>query len=158
MHRPRASVAALAALAALAVLAGACASGPAEWTFHPGPETTPGQASPTPGAEGCSPDARVVEIEMTANLRMVPDTVEVTPGEAVCFQVTNSAGFLHDFHVGPSGDIDARNATDAVAGTIQFSSGTRELEYRFGGVGPFSYACWVPGHLEAGMKGAIGLR
>jgi uncharacterized cupredoxin-like copper-binding protein len=107
---------------------------------------------------GCSADATVVKIEMTASLTMVPASVEVSAGETVCFEVTNTAGFAHNFYVGPQADIEARNKTDQVVGTIDFSTGTQTLEWTASGSGPFEYACWIPGHLEAGMKGSITIQ
>jgi uncharacterized cupredoxin-like copper-binding protein len=89
---------------------------------------------------------------------MKPATVTASAGQKVCFRVTNTAGFTHSFYVGPASDVEARNQTAAVAGIPDFTSGTQTLEYTFNGSGPFEYACWVPGHLEAGMKGAVTLQ
>jgi uncharacterized cupredoxin-like copper-binding protein len=179
MHRRLASSRPFALGWTLVFLAAACASGPATWTFQPTPEATAqpsgsptasgspaASASPVPsgsaaasgGTTGCSADATVIKIEETAALQMVPATVDATAGKKVCFQVTNTAGFTHNFYVGPATDIETRNKTDAVAGTPDFSSGTQTLEYTFAGSGPFEYACWIPGHLEAGMKGSVTLK
>jgi uncharacterized cupredoxin-like copper-binding protein len=166
---------------ALVLIGAACSSGPATWTFQPTPEATaqasggPASGSPaasatpaanaTPAASGspsasggCSADATVIKIEETATLRMVPASVDATAGGKVCFQVTNTAGFTHNFYVGPASDIEARNQSAAVAGIPDFTSGTMTLQYTFTGSGPFEFACWVPGHLEAGMKGTVNLK
>ncbi len=145
---------------ALVLLAAGCTSGPAQWTFQPTPEATPqATGSPTatgsPATTGCSVDATVIKIEETVTLRMVPSSVDVVAGQKVCFEVTNTAGFTHNFYVGPTSDIEARNKTDAVAGTPDFTSGTQTVEFTPTGSGPFEYACWIPTHLEAGMKGSI---
>lgn len=168
MHRRLASLRPLALPWALVLLAAACTSGAATWTFQPTPVATPGPsgspaASGSPSASGsattgCSPDATVVQIQETAQLTMEPNTVTAPAGKKICFQVTNTAGFTHNFYVGPASDIEARNKTDAVAGTPDFSSGTQTLEWTPSGSGPFEYACWIAGHLEAGMKGSITLQ
>jgi len=89
---------------------------------------------------------------------MNPNTIDATAGETVCFKVTNTAGIAHNFYVGPASDVDARNQSAAVKGIPDFTTGTQTLEYTFTGSGPFEYACWVQGHLEAGMKGSVNLR
>lgn len=138
----------------------ASALGPAGGTpgRSAGPTETP-SAAPTesPVVTACSPDATMIKIKETAHLTMIPDTISVTKGERVCFVVTNTAGFIHNFFVGPAADIEAHHQTDQVAGTHDFSSGTQTFEYRFSGSGPYEYACWVVGHLEAGMKGTVNL-
>ena len=98
-----------------------------------------------------------MKIEETATLAMVPASIDLVAGQKVCFEVTNTAGFAHNFYVGPTSDIEARNKTDAVAGTPDFTSGTQTLEFTPTGSGPFAYACWIAGHLESGMKGSITL-
>ena len=143
---------------ALVLVAAACTSGPAQWTFQPTPEGTPTpQVTGSPAATGCSADATVVKIEETASLAMVPPSVDLVAGQKACFEVTNTAGFTHNFYVGPASDIEARNKTVAVAGTPDFASGTQTVEFTPTGSGPFEYACWIAGHLEAGMKGSIDL-
>lgn len=182
MDRFVASLRPIALAGALALVAAACTSGPAQWTFAPTPPSTPSpsasasassSASASPAASatassspaasgsataGCAPDDAVVQIQETAQLTMVPNAVTVPAGKKVCFQVTNSAGFTHNFYVGPSADIEARNQTAAVAGIPDFSSGTMTLEWAPSGSGPFEYACWIPGHLEAGMKGTVTIQ
>lgn len=157
MHRLLASGRAFALGWLFSLLVAGCASGPAQWTFQPTPQETP-VTTGSPAAAACSPDATVVRIEETITLKMDPDTVEVTAGEKVCFEATNTGGIAHNFYVGPTADIESRNQTAAVAGTPDFTSGTQALEYTFSGGGPFEYACWIPGHLEAGMKGTIVLK
>jgi uncharacterized cupredoxin-like copper-binding protein len=154
MHRRLASLGPLALSWALVLLAAGCSSGPATWTFQPTPQAT-AAPSESPAAAACSADATVVKIEETAALKMVPASVNIPAGKKVCFEVTNTAGFTHNFYVGPQSDIEARNKAASVVGTPDFSSGTQIVEFTTSGSGPFEYACWIAGHLEAGMKGAI---
>ena len=161
---------------ALILLAAGCTSAPAQWTFQPTAQTTPTSAatgSPTatgspattatpgatesPAAAACPGDVTVLRIEETVSLTMVPSSVDLVAGQKVCFEVTNTAGFAHNFYVGPTSDIEARNKTDAVVGVPDFTTGTQTVEFTPTGSGPFEYACWIATHLEAGMKGSISL-
>ena len=157
MHRRLASLRPFALGWALVLLAAACTSGPATWTFQPTPQTTP-VPSASASTAACSSDATVIKIEETAALKMVPASVGIPAGKKVCFEVTNTAGFTHNFFVGPQSDIETRNKTASVVGTPDFSSGTQIVEFTATGSGPFEYACWIPTHLEAGMKGSITLQ
>lgn len=157
MHRRPSSWRAL-VLGSLIVVAAGCAGGPAQWTYQPTPVSTPtATASGSPAQAGCSADATVVKIEETAALKMNPATASVTAGEKVCFEVTNTAGFAHDFYVGPTADVEARNYA-ALVGIPEFTSGTQQVAWTVPASGSFEYACLVAGHLEAGMKGTITIQ
>jgi uncharacterized cupredoxin-like copper-binding protein len=65
----------------------------------------------------------------------------------------------HEFQIGPADRV----ALDQVDGQIVLEADQIEplhvayLEYTFGAVGPYAYACHEPGHYESGMKGVIDL-
>jgi len=105
---------------------------------------------------GTADDPRVVTLEANAQLRFVPDTVEVKKGETIRFEITNTAGFPHNFWIGPQAEVEKKN-TAALKGTPDFSEGTQALEVTFDGDGPYAFGCFIPGHYEAGMKGTIAL-
>ncbi len=120
---------------------------------------------------------RTVKIKML-DLSFQPSSVAVKAGETVRFVVTNTSGVDHDFTVGDAktqaahrkemadmaqmgGDMAAMhdsmgggdpNAVFVKAGT------TRTLVWTFGKPMSLEYDCNVPGHAEAGMKGAIVVR
>ena len=128
------------------------------------PSAGPG-GSPAPGGgpaatpaftPGTADDPRVVTLEANAQLRFVPDTVEVKKGETIRFEITNTAGFPHNFWIGPQAEVEKKN-TAALKGTPDFSEGTQALEVTFEGDGPYAFGCFIPGHYEAGMKGTIAL-
>lgn len=141
---------------ALIVVVAACTGGPAQWTFQPTAQATP-TASGTAATTGCAAADRVIAIEETATLKMAPDALDVTAGETVCFEVTNTAGFAHDFYVGPTTDVESRNYP-ALVGVPDFTSGTQQVEWTVPASGSFEYACLVAGHLESGMKGTITIK
>ena len=118
----------------------------------------PGPASAGPGSSGyvagTAAAPRVVRIVAGPDLRFYPDVVSIVAGETITFEVTTMGMTTHEFMVGPSADVAAdTEGTPEVAdiGMMQ----TKSVTYTFAGSGPFAFACHVPGHFEAGMKGTI---
>jgi uncharacterized cupredoxin-like copper-binding protein len=76
------------------------------------------------------------------------------------FLLTNQGTVVHEFAVGPSDKVDA----DQIDGKLVVEADEIEghhvktVTYTFAGAGPFDFACHAPGHFEAGMRGAIGLK
>jgi uncharacterized cupredoxin-like copper-binding protein len=111
--------------------------------------------------------ARVVEISMReADGRMLfsPDKVEVMRGEQVRFKIANHGEADHEFVIAtvaenrkhakemeknPDMEHDDPNAKRLA------SKKDGEIVWRFTKAGTFEFACLIPGHLEAGMKGTI---
>jgi uncharacterized cupredoxin-like copper-binding protein len=110
-------------------------------------------------AIGTAQVPRIAPITMSDTLRFDPDTEPVAPGETVSFVLLNAGTVTHEFAVGPQAPVDAdeidgtivKEAADIAAGHVA------EVTYTFSASGPFSYACHVPGHFEAGMKGSVTL-
>lgn len=140
--------------------------------YNPGPDATPFPAcwratpAPSPGASaspagsitpGTAANPRVIKITATASLTFDPNSVVLVPGETVKFEITNSAGFTHNFYIGAAADIQSRN-TSALQGVPDFATGTETLTYTVPTSGDLEYACLIPGHLEAGMKGTVTLQ
>ena len=115
-------------------------------------------SGPGPGqsgfAAGTKATPRVVRIYAGPGYAFEPSTVRVVQGETITFEVTTMGPLVHEFMVGPAGDVAAdKEGTPEVAdiGMIQ----TGSVRYTFDGPGPFAFACHAPGHYEAGMKGTI---
>jgi hypothetical protein len=53
--------------------------------------------------------------------------------------------------------VEARN-TSALKGVPDFTTGTETLDYTVPASGQLEFACLIPGHLEAGMKGSVSLQ
>jgi len=107
---------------------------------------------------------RVVEVRMADNMRYTPATVSVRRGETVKFVVKNTGRLEHEFVLGdahslkehaeamrrhPGMQHDDPNAARVAPG------GTGELVWRFTRAGTVEFACLIPGHYEAGMKGRV---
>ena len=57
------------------------------------------------------------------------------------------------------GDMDMGHAHHGDANAVFLKSGeTKELVWRFGKAGQIEFACNVPGHYEAGMRGVVAIR
>ncbi|MDQ3937840.1 MAG: plastocyanin/azurin family copper-binding protein, partial [Chloroflexota bacterium] len=104
----------------------------------------------------------VIELEMTASLRFAQagqpiDSLALTEGETYTFRVTNTAGFVHNIWLGPPDRLLARD-TDGLPGLDDYESGTQEFSWTATGEAQgWEFGCTVPGHYEAGMKGALEL-
>ena len=112
--------------------------------------------------------ARVVPVSMkeTDDGKMLyfPNKIEVKRGEQVRFKLTNSGELEHEFVIGtieenakhkiemeknPDMEHDDPNAR-----RLQPKKAD-EIVWQFTKPGTFEFACLIPGHYEAGMKGTI---
>jgi uncharacterized cupredoxin-like copper-binding protein len=106
---------------------------------------------------GTATRPRLLEVDISDRMTFSPSTISVAKGETVTFVVANQGLAPHEFAIGPAAKVDA----DEVDGTVvkeaeDISSHlVRSVTYTFDGPGPYSFACHVPGHFEAGMRGSI---
>ena len=112
-------------------------------------------ASASPGTvdnPGTAASPRVIKLDETSSLQITDaagkqlTVIPVKAGETVTFQVTNTAGFDHNFYIGPQDALQAGNTT-GLQGIPTFSTGTKELTWTVpqSGAG-LQFACVVPGH------------
>jgi uncharacterized cupredoxin-like copper-binding protein len=102
-----------------------------------------------PAAVGGEP--RVIELEADAAIRFLQNgeqirEIPVTPGETVIFRINNTAGFGHNFWIGPDQELQVPSgSTDT--GLPEWNSGVQELEWVVpDDVTDLRFACTVPGH------------
>ena len=70
----------------------------------------------------------------------------MTPGETVIFRINNTAGFAHNFWIGPDSELQVPGGQTDV-GLPEWSSGVQELEWVVPeDVSELRFACTVPGH------------
>jgi plastocyanin len=109
------------------------------------PGTTPGPLPEAP-AEG-----RVIELEMNAALQILQDgqqvkELNVAVGETITFRVTNTAGYDHNFIIGPESALMA-NQVEGLPGTPVYTEGTREFTWVVPeNAAELKFGCTVPGH------------
>jgi plastocyanin len=102
-----------------------------------------------PGTPG-SP--RVIELELTDTLEIIDsetrrkmERIAVKAGETVRFELDNTAGFSHNFFLGPQEGL-ALDETDDLPGVEAWTSGSRSFTWLVEADGPIRFACTVPGH------------
>ena len=115
------------------------------------------------GSPGTADAPRGIAVEETANVQILDaegmelGALTVVPGEFLTFDVTNTAGFEHNFIIGPAEALES-NATADLPGTPNFVEGTETFEWEVpedpAELEGLQFACTVPGHYEP-MHGDI---
>lgn len=123
---------------------------------------------------------RTIRIE-AQDIAFGEERIEVRAGETIRFVVENSGGLVHDFtigsprmqaahrdemaelmahHDGPDALMDPEvMAHHSHPNAVMLAPGeTRELIWTFAEASDVEFACNVPGHYEAGMRGDIVIR
>lgn len=111
--------------------------------------------------------ARVININMTDEMRFQPATVTVSKGETIRFNIKNSGQLKHELTLGTMEELKEHAAVmqkhpemehdDPNAVTVEPGQ-TKTLTWKFTKGGTFDFACLIPGHMESGMKGKISVR
>ena len=142
----------IAAAALVALVAGACSAstGPA-WTFEPHAATSPdavpvaaqpsGPAGDTTG--GVTSGAATVTIE-AFDLGFTPASVSVPAAGTYAVSLVNTGSTLHDITFADGTKITANAGQTATADVAIPATG-------------LAFMCSIPGHADAGMKGAIAV-
>jgi uncharacterized cupredoxin-like copper-binding protein len=108
--------------------------------------------------------ARTVEVIMTDAMRFSPATFIVKRGETVRLVVHNEGAVRHEMVLGTDKALREHaklmrkfpEIEHADAHMVRVDPGGQgEMVWNFDKRGHFSFACLVPGHFEAGMKGKV---
>lgn len=110
---------------------------------------------------------RVVEIEMregNGTMTYAPDRIEVKKGEQIKFVLRNAGELDHEFML----DSIEHNAKHKIVmqknpemehddpnGVRLKPKQVTEILWKFSKKGTFEFACLIPGHYKAGMKGVV---
>jgi len=110
---------------------------------------------------------KTVEIDMSDSMRFKPERIKIKQGKTIRFVVRNQGQVKHEMVLGtlaelkehaklmarfPEMEHDDPNAVSLEPGKAG------EFAWTFTKAGRFDFACLVPGHFEAGMKGRITVR
>lgn len=107
---------------------------------------------------------REIRVSMSDTMRFAPEQITVKLNETVRFVVDNDGKVLHEFVLGTSDEIRKHAevmkrfpnmAHDEPYMAHVDPSRQGEVIWSFNRVGEFEYACLLPGHFEAGMRGRI---
>ncbi len=109
---------------------------------------------------------RVISVSMDDTMRYIPENFEVVAGETIQFDVVNNGKLVHEFVLGSTEELLEHHALmkkfpamehdDPNATTLQ-ASASGSVIWTFDNAGVVDIACLVPGHFEAGMKGAVSV-
>lgn len=110
---------------------------------------------------------RTVKVEMYDTMRYKPASINVKRGETIRFEVVNKGKIKHEFVLGQAKSLREHAETmrkfpdmeHADPNQVEVEPGkTGELVWQFTKPGKFDFACLIPGHFEAGMKGKVSVR
>lgn len=107
---------------------------------------------------------RTIEIRMTDQMRFEPSVVNVKAGETIRFVHENAGKIPHEMVIGTRADLEMHAAQMRKFPNMEHdepymahvAAGKRaEIVWQFNRSGEFEFGCLIPGHFEAGMRGAI---
>lgn len=119
----------------------------------------------TPSAP--SRDVIVAMSEGAGTMAFTPQRIEVKQGEQIRFILQNDGDLDHEFFFGSAQEmIDHADMMKAMpdmkhadANSMSVASKSKgSLIWHFTKAGEFPFACLIPGHMEAGMKGVISVK
>ncbi|GHA12659.1 cupredoxin domain-containing protein [Oceanisphaera arctica] len=108
--------------------------------------------------------SRTIEVVMSDNMRFSPEQIQVNAGETVRFFIKNSGKLAHELVIGNLESLQQhaemmRQMPDmkhAEPNMISLKPGQKGgLVWHFDQAGTVDFACLIPGHMEAGMKGRV---
>jgi len=110
---------------------------------------------------------RTITIDMSDAMRFTPSTIAARQGETIRFIVRNSGKIPHEMVLGTEKELmehyevmkkhpEMEHEDDNMV-TVQPGK-TGEIIWHFTKAGTVSFACLLPGHYEAGMKGAVKVK
>jgi len=110
---------------------------------------------------------RTIPIDMSDAMRFTPANITVRQGETVRFIVRNSGKLPHEMVLGTEKELkehyevmkkhpEMEHADENMV-TVQPGK-TGEIIWQFTRAGTVAFACLLPGHYEAGMKGAVKVK
>ncbi|MFT6984377.1 MAG: putative cupredoxin-like copper-binding protein [Psychromonas sp.] len=120
------------------------------------------------GTPGYSADvSRTVEVEMSDTMRFSPSQIKVEVGETIRFSVKNTGKLQHELVIGNTEKLKAhaqmmRKMPDMQhqePNMVSLKGGQAgDIIWTFGQAGNVDFACLIPGHWEAGMKGKVEIK
>lgn len=107
---------------------------------------------------------RTITVNMADTMRFSPERITVKEGETVRFVVANKGKLLHELVLGTDAELQKHAELMRKFPDMEHEEpymvhvkpgGRGGFAWTFTKAGTFSFACLVPGHFEAGMKGRI---
>jgi uncharacterized cupredoxin-like copper-binding protein len=107
---------------------------------------------------------RSITIRMSDAMRFTPDRIEVRQGDTIRFVHRNDGKVMHEFVLGTKAALAEHAALMEKFPDMEHDEpwmahvapgATGEMVWTFNRAGTFDFACLLPGHYQAGMKGTI---
>lgn len=107
---------------------------------------------------------RTITLDMSDNMRFTPDRISVKRGETVRLRVANKGQIMHEIVLGTPASLEEHSQMMLKFPTMEHgepymahvSPGKAgDLVWNFNREGSFDFACLIPGHYQAGMRGSI---
>lgn len=107
---------------------------------------------------------RTITVDMSDAMRFTPAAITVEQGETIKFTVRNSGRIAHEMVLGTEQELKAHyelmkknpEMEHAEENMVTVQPGhAGEIIWQFTKAGMIDFACLLPGHYEAGMKGAV---
>lgn len=108
--------------------------------------------------------SRTVNVDMTDDMRFTPSTITVKRGETIRFTLKNSGKVKHEMVLGTEGQLEELYHTRmqtpekeyATPSALTVEAGqSGDIIWQFTKLGTVSFACLLPGHYDAGMRGTV---
>ena len=107
---------------------------------------------------------RTITVNMADTMRFTPGDITVKQGETVKFVAKNGGKVMHEMVIGTEGELKKHAELMKKHPGMEHDEpymahvkpGAKEqITWTFTKPGTYMYGCLIPGHFEAGMKGAI---
>ncbi|MFM1907890.1 MAG: hypothetical protein RLZZ591_1567 [Pseudomonadota bacterium] len=107
---------------------------------------------------------RTITVDMNDNMRYTPASVQAKQGETIRFVVRNQGKIKHELSLGTEKELLEHlevmkkypDMEHDEPSKITLAPGKQgEIIWQFTKAGTVNFACLMPGHYEAGMKGAV---
>ena len=107
---------------------------------------------------------RTVTIRMSDDMRFAPHHLDIRLGETLRLRADNKGKVMHEIVIGTPAELAAHaemmkkhpNMEHDEPYMAHVSPGQRsDIVWTFNRAGDFEFACLLPGHFEAGMRGTI---
>ena len=108
--------------------------------------------------------SRTVQVDMADTMRFSPANLTVQQGETIRFALKNTGQVKHEFVLGLEKELKEHSELmkkfpemeHAEPNMVTLAPGqTGEVIWQFSKAGAVDFACLLPGHYDAGMKGLI---
>jgi uncharacterized cupredoxin-like copper-binding protein len=107
---------------------------------------------------------RSIQIRMSDNMRFTPSHLDVREGETLRLRAVNRGKLLHEIVIGTPEELRAHAEMMKKHPGMEHDepymahvpAGQRsDITWTFNRAGDFEFACLLPGHFDAGMRGTI---